>query len=214
MLFHRRHSRLLRRRLLLPLPLLLRRRPAPLQPTQSPAHERHFIEPQALDQAASRLLLLQIRQPPRLNMDILHLLLPRLIEPHHLLPRGRVLGLLEIRPQPCQQRPGALRQAVALVGGARVVGRVSARVEVLERGQEAGGDLVLLVEGEGFGEARVGDQVAVREDLGQDAGAGLFFLAEQGGAVLVSGRGVLGGWGGGGVACDGDFVAAELGVVE
>ncbi len=80
-------------------------------------------------------------------MNILHLLLPRLVEPDDFLPRRGIPRLFEIRPQPREQRPGALRQAVALVRGARVVGRVGARVEVLERGEEAGGDLVLLVEG-------------------------------------------------------------------
>ena len=176
---------------------------------------RDFVQTQAFYEAPPRLLLLQLGQPPRLNMDILHLLLARGIKPHHPLTRGRIPRLLEIRPQPREQRPGALRQAVAGVGGARVVGRVGARVQVLERGQEARRDLVLLVERQGLGQARVRDQVAVREDLGQDARAGLFLLAEEWGAVLVARGGVvLGGWRGGGVACHNDFVAAELGVVE
>jgi hypothetical protein len=54
---------------------------------------------------------------------------------------------------------------------------VGALVEVLEGGDEAGRDVVLLVEGNGFLQALVGDQVAVREDLGEDARARLFLLA-------------------------------------
>jgi hypothetical protein len=110
-------------------------------------------------------------------MNILHLLLAGGIKPDDPLPRGGVFRLLKVRAQPRQQRASPLRNAVAGVGGAGAVGRVGALVEVLEGGDEAGRDVVLLVEGNGFLQALVGDQVAVREDLGEDARARLFLLA-------------------------------------
>jgi hypothetical protein len=53
---------------------------------------------------------------------------------------------------------------------------VGALVELFERVEEARRDAVLLVEGDGFLERGFSDEVAVREDLGEDARARLFLL--------------------------------------
>ena len=98
-----------------------------------------------------------------------------------------------------------------------MVARVGALVELFERVEEARRDAVLLVEGDGFLERGLGDEVAVRENLGEDARAGLFFLGEDGAAVggaVGFGGGLRRGVVRGGGAGDGDLVAAEGGVVE
>jgi len=93
-------------------------------------------------------------------------------------------------------------------------------VEVLEGGGEAGGDAVFVVEGDGFLDGAVGEDVAVREVLGYDAGAGLVFLGD---GVILGGGGngfFGGGGGGGGELADGgsggdvDLGGAELGAIE
>lgn len=94
-----------------------------------------------------------------------------------------------------------------------MVRRVRALVELLERVQEARADAVLLVERDGFLERRLGDEVAVRKNLGEDARARLLFLG-QGGAAVGGAVDGLGGRVGGGGAGDADLVAAERRVVE
>lgn len=90
-------------------------------------------------------------------------------------------------------------------------------IELVELGEEARRDAVLLVEVEGARDGGVADHVAVREVLGQDARARLLLLCDLV-AVAVRGRdaivarGLVGGEAGrGGYR---DVRGAELGVVE
>lgn len=177
---------------------------------------KHLVKPRSLVRAPTSLLLLQIRQPLGLGVNVRHLSLPRRIKLHHLLARRRARRLFKIRPQPAPQRAGAPRQAVGAVGRPRPVRGVHARVERLQGAEEALGDAVLLVERDGALQARVGDEVAVREVLSQNTGAGFFFLGDfvrvaRGVGGVVVGVVVVGGGVGG---RDGDFRGAELGVVE
>lgn len=167
--------------------------------------------------------LLHVRQSPRLRVDISHLLIAHGVEAGELLPGGRPHRLLEITvqrlPDRGPRRGRFVGDAVAGVETFGFFGRVILFVEVLEGGGEAGGDAVLVVEGDGFLDGAVGEDVAVREVLGYDAGAGLVFLGD--GVIFGGGHGFFGGGGGGGgeVADGGsggdvDLGGPELGVIE
>lgn len=87
-------------------------------------------------------------------------------------------------------------------------------VEVLKGGQEAVGDVVLVVELKTALDGGVSDHVAVGEVLGQDAGTGLLLLRDLVGVAvrIVSGVGdIIIDIGAG--AGDLEVVGAELGVV-
>lgn len=168
--------------------------------------------------------LLHVRQSPRLRVDIAHLLVAHGVEAGELLPGGRPHGLLEITvqrlPHRGPRRGRFVGDAVAGVETFGSIGRVVLLVEVLEGGGEAGGDAVFVVEGDGFLDGAVGEDVAVREVLGYDAGAGLVLLGD---GVIFGGGGngfFGGGGGGGGEVADGgsggdvDLRGPQLGVIE
>ncbi|KAL2166482.1 hypothetical protein VTG60DRAFT_2719 [Thermothelomyces hinnuleus] len=146
---------------------------------QDLVHPRHLIQTESLVQAAARLLLLELGQPPGLVVDVLDLPLAGGVEVDDPLARRGVAGLLKVRVEPGEQGAGALRDAVAGVGGAGVVGGVRPLVELAQRLDEARRDVVLLVERDRLLQALVGHQVAVRQYLGQDARARLLLLRQH-----------------------------------
>jgi hypothetical protein len=147
-------------------------------------------------------------------VDILHLATALRVKVDDALACWRGGRLLKVRVQPREQRVGAAGDAVALVGCLGAVRGVHLLVERRQGAEEALGDAMLLVQGDGALKARVGDEVAVGEVLCEDSGARLLLLCDLvrvavgvgGGRAVVVVVGLAGG--------DGDFGGAELGVVE
>lgn len=180
--------------------------------TSKPAKD--LIKPRRSIGIPAVLGLLQVRQPSRLGVDILNLLGAGGVKVNQLLAGGALGSLLKVRCEASEERVGSSGQAVASIGSLGLVCGVGALIELLDGVDKLVGDTVLLVELDGCFETGIGDEVAMSEDLSEDAGAGLLFLcqASVGGAI---GGGVIGmGIVRGGAARDGDFVGAELGVVE
>lgn len=176
---------------------------------------KHPLEPARLARTPAVRLLLQLREPPRLGVYVLHLPAPVGVELGDLLAGGRVGGLLKVRVEAAEEAAAAGGDAVGLVGGAGAVRGVVLGVEVLDGGEEARGDVVLVVEVDGALEGRVADDVALGEVLGQDAGARFHLLRELVGGLVALGRVAAAvRVGGGRLAGDGDGGVAQLGVVE
>lgn len=76
---------------------------------------------------------------------------------------------------------------VGLVRRLGLLGGLVLVVEVLERGQEAAGDTVLVVKVERALRSLVADNVAVGEVLGDDTGAGLLLLGNLVAVLLAVG---------------------------
>lgn len=140
--------------------------------------------------------ILQIGQPPRLVVDIAHLLISLQIEIPQLATIRGVQRLLKVRVNPAPAARGLGAQLVALVETARAVGCLNLLVEVAERSGEAGGEAVLLVQGNRLLEGRVAQRVSVGEVLGENARPWLILLRDVV-VLLLFGR--LGG-----VGCRGD----------
>ena len=127
---------------------------------------------------AALLLLVQLRQTARLVVDVEHLLLGLGVEGPYSVARRRVHGLLEVTLQAAEAGLGAVRDAVCRVGRLGAFRCLDAVVEVGQRGREAIGEAMLLVELDRPLQRLVPDAVSLCDVLGQDAGAGLVLLAE------------------------------------
>lgn len=141
----------------------------------------------------------------------------QLTEVDKLLSSGSVSRLLEVRVQAGKQRAGLGSDTVALVHSLGAVDGMELAVQLVELGEEAGGDAVLLVEIEGAGDGGITDNIAVGQVLGDDARAWLLLLCNLVAVAVASGANavVTGGLirceaGGGG---DGNVRGAELSVV-
>lgn len=144
-----------------------------------------FHRPALAGLRASSLALpaLQVRESPRLRMHLPNLLVALDVEISHFLPRRRPHRLLVVRAQTPPSRSGAVTDPVRAVDAARLVGGLVFLVEGGEGSREARGEAVLVVEGDGLLDCAVRDDVAVREVLGDDAGAGLVLLGDLAGLV-------------------------------
>lgn len=160
------------------------------------------------------LLLLQVGETSSLGVNVLHLARAVGVKLGNLLARGVVAGLFKVGADAGEEAVGALRDAVAGVGGLGAVGRVVLLVDVLDGAEEAVGHVVLGVQLDGAFDGGVANDVSVSEILGEDASAGLLLLRDVvrvavhlGVVVALIICGAAG-------AGDGDVVRSKLGVVE
>lgn len=161
-------------------------------------------------------LLLEAGEVDGLVVHVEDLLGALVVESTHALAGGGLGGLLEVRRQTPPALVGLLADAVLLVNGLGLLGRLVFAVELLEGLGEAAGDAVLLVEGESLLDSLVREDVAVGEVFCEDAAPGLVLLREIFRRVTL---GVTGGLAGSDLLKvrrrgDVDLVGAELGVVE
>lgn len=134
----------------------------------------------------------QVCETAGLGMDITDLLVALRVEIRQLLARGCSHRLLEVARHATPSLRRSVCDAVIGIQALGLIGSLVFLVECHQRVGEAGADAVLVVELDGALEGIVGDDVAVSEVLGDDAGAGLVFL----GNVVGVGAGIVVGCGG------------------
>lgn len=152
------------------------------------------LQARGLVGGAAVLLLLKLSQTTCLGVDVLELLLTLVVytveellediyhreehrdkgvkghtEVDQLLSRRSVGRLLKVRVQPRKQRAGLGGDAIALINRLGAIDGVELAVELVELGEEACRDAVLLVKVERARDGGVADNVAVREVLSKDA---------------------------------------------
>jgi hypothetical protein len=138
------------------------------------------------------------------------------VERTHALASGSLGSLLEVRRQTPPALVGLLGDAVLLVDGLSLLGRVVLAIELLKGLGEAVGDTVLLVERNGLLDGLVREDVAMGEVFCEDAASGLVLLCDVFGRVTfgvtssLAGSDVLEV----GSGSDVDLVGSELSVVE
>lgn len=150
-------------------------------------------------------------------MDITDLLIGLGVKLTQLLAGGVLEGLLEVRVQAAPATESLVGDLIALVDSLGALGSVELLVEVAQSGGKAGGEAVLLVQGDSLLDRVVADHVSVSQVLGDNAGARLvllgdvvlIFLLGTGGSSLLTGEVVDVG---GGLDVHGG--AAQLGLVE
>lgn len=149
-------------------------------------------------------------------MDVGDLVLGLCVKVDDALARGRVRRLLKVGPQSRQDGGRAVGKAIRGISGAGAIRGVCLLVEGVKGAKEALRHVVFLVERDGTLQARVGDEVAVGEVLGEDARARLLLLCDLVNVAVSIG----GGWGTLAAVfvrvrrCHRDLGRAELGVVE
>ena len=131
-----------------------------------------------LGSRAVSLALLQVRKATSLVVDIANLLIGLSVESTELLARRVVDGLLEVVAQSAPACSGLLGNLVVCVQTLGALSGVELLVEVAERGGEALGESVLLVQVNSTGDGVVTEHVAVGKVLGDNARAGLVLLGD------------------------------------
>ena len=139
-------------------------------------------------QTTTALPTLQIRQAPRLGMDVSNLLVALRVEACKLLTSRRSHRFLEVRvdaPPSCSR---LISDAVALIKALGAISRLVFRVELSKGVGKAIRDTMLVVEGNRTLDGGVTDHVTVSEIFCNDARTRLVFLSN---VMLVAG-GVFG----------------------
>jgi hypothetical protein len=134
--------------------------------------------------AAALLLLLEVGEVSCLVVNVHDGLVALVVETTELLSGRGVGGFLEVGGQVCPASIRLLGEAKLIVHSLGLLSGLCLGVEVLESLGELGAVAVLLIRSESRLDSLVGDDVAVCEVLGEDAGAGLLLLLDVVVAIL------------------------------